>query len=389
MAPADYTAIPTTTLTFGPGVTARPITVTVKGDLLSEPDETFKLNLGDTVNATLSDSQGLGTIRDDDTWADLTLSKTANLHVAGLGQPLTYTLLITNAGPLTATGVVVSDTLPVGVTFGSVTSSQGSCEEDGGTVTCHLGSLPLNTVPLVQSTFDTNAEGWTTTPDALGNPTPGYAGLSGNPGGYIYGLDAYQGLTFFYKAPAKFLGNQAAAYQGSLAFDLRRADILPDPPGTDVKLIGASLTLTTSFATPNTSWTTYNLPLAETSWINTATGQPPSQLEMLTVLSSLDGLQIRGEYSAYIGDGSAMDNVVLSRGPARITLVVTPTMLGSVVNTARVTANEPDPLPLNNSGTESTFVTGAGLPLYNAPLEADPPLTGPIYLPVLLRSSPF
>jgi hypothetical protein len=65
-APADYTAIPTTTLTFAPGETSKSVTVVVNGDTTNEPNETFFVNLTNPVNATISDNQGLGTILNDD-----------------------------------------------------------------------------------------------------------------------------------------------------------------------------------------------------------------------------------------------------------------------------------------------------------------------------------
>jgi len=66
IAPADYTAIPTTTLTFPPGVATRFITVSVQGDAVDEMDETFWVNLANPVHVSLSDAQGQITILDDD-----------------------------------------------------------------------------------------------------------------------------------------------------------------------------------------------------------------------------------------------------------------------------------------------------------------------------------
>jgi parallel beta-helix repeat protein len=54
------------TLSFAPGVTSRTVTVIVKGDRRAEPDETFFVNLSGPVGATLADSQGRGTIVNDD-----------------------------------------------------------------------------------------------------------------------------------------------------------------------------------------------------------------------------------------------------------------------------------------------------------------------------------
>src|SRR5205814_3929159 len=73
-APANYVAIPTTTLTFNPGQTAKTITVPVNGDIVDETDETFAVNLSNPTNATLSTVTGTGTIIDDDGPPTVTLS---------------------------------------------------------------------------------------------------------------------------------------------------------------------------------------------------------------------------------------------------------------------------------------------------------------------------
>ncbi len=54
-------------VSFQPGETSKPIAVEVNGDLANEPDETFVVNLSNPVNATIADSQGVGTITNDDT----------------------------------------------------------------------------------------------------------------------------------------------------------------------------------------------------------------------------------------------------------------------------------------------------------------------------------
>jgi hypothetical protein len=64
--PSDYTTA-SGTLTFAPGETSKTVTVNVNGDTSNEADETFFVNLSGASNATVSDAQGLGTIRNDDT----------------------------------------------------------------------------------------------------------------------------------------------------------------------------------------------------------------------------------------------------------------------------------------------------------------------------------
>ena len=54
------------TLTFNPSDTAQPITVQVCGDATTEPNETFFVNLSNAMNAAIGDSQGVGTISNDD-----------------------------------------------------------------------------------------------------------------------------------------------------------------------------------------------------------------------------------------------------------------------------------------------------------------------------------
>jgi uncharacterized repeat protein (TIGR01451 family) len=58
------------------------------------------------------------------------------------GSPdLTYTLTVTNQGPDNGSIATVTDTLPAGMTFISATSSQGTCANASGTVTCNLTNI--------------------------------------------------------------------------------------------------------------------------------------------------------------------------------------------------------------------------------------------------------
>ncbi len=71
--PADYTALPLTTLAFAAGETTKTVTVDVHGDVLDEFDETYTLALSNQTNATIADNLGLGTITDDDALPTLSI----------------------------------------------------------------------------------------------------------------------------------------------------------------------------------------------------------------------------------------------------------------------------------------------------------------------------
>jgi uncharacterized repeat protein (TIGR01451 family) len=56
------------------------------------------------------------------------------------GAPFNYTLVVTNHGPITATGVTVGDPLPANFALVSATSTQGSCSGTT-TITCNIGTM--------------------------------------------------------------------------------------------------------------------------------------------------------------------------------------------------------------------------------------------------------
>ena len=66
VAPGDYTARSGVTVTFNPGTTTQTFAVTTINDTAVEATELFKVNLSGATNATISDSEGVGTINDDD-----------------------------------------------------------------------------------------------------------------------------------------------------------------------------------------------------------------------------------------------------------------------------------------------------------------------------------
>ncbi|MFQ5936823.1 MAG: CFI-box-CTERM domain-containing protein [Acidiferrobacterales bacterium] len=72
---------------------------------------------------------------------DLAITKTDGDDCADRDDILNYVITVTNNSSLDATAVTVTDTLPSGVTFVSVSASAGSCSQSAGTVTCNIGTL--------------------------------------------------------------------------------------------------------------------------------------------------------------------------------------------------------------------------------------------------------
>jgi uncharacterized repeat protein (TIGR01451 family) len=116
--------------------------------------------------------------------ADLSVAKTIEGAPLVVGQTFTYRIVVTNHGPSSATGVVLTDPLPATVTFSSLTTTQGACSGTT-TVTCALGTLangasatvlihvlPVSTTASVTNTatvtaieFDPNVPNNTSTAD--------------------------------------------------------------------------------------------------------------------------------------------------------------------------------------------------------------------------------
>jgi hypothetical protein len=124
-APSDYTAISGGTLTFAPGTANRTITVTVQGDGSIEPNETFRVNLSNPINAGLGDSQGIGTITNDDA-IGVTITQSGNsTNVTEGGATDTYQLKLTSVPTAPVTINITSDSqvsvAPPSLSFNNVT----------------------------------------------------------------------------------------------------------------------------------------------------------------------------------------------------------------------------------------------------------------------------
>ncbi|HEX7831359.1 MAG TPA: DUF11 domain-containing protein, partial [Thermoanaerobaculia bacterium] len=103
-----------------------------------------------TVSSTTSDpsnaNDSASAITNVGAQADLAISKSGPAS-ANVGDPLVYTVSVTNNGPSPATNVVVSDITPTGIAF---QSNSGAC---ASAYPCNLGTLNSGQTAIITSTY--------------------------------------------------------------------------------------------------------------------------------------------------------------------------------------------------------------------------------------------
>jgi uncharacterized repeat protein (TIGR01451 family) len=102
---------------------------------------------------------------------DLAVTKVGSPNPVEHGSNITWTMVVTNNGPDTATGVTISDPMPTGNTYVSSSTTQGSCT-GGAILSCSLGTIPAKgTVTITLVTTPTAVGTVTNTVTVVGNET--------------------------------------------------------------------------------------------------------------------------------------------------------------------------------------------------------------------------
>ncbi|TWU31589.1 beta strand repeat-containing protein [Novipirellula artificiosorum] len=177
----DASTAATATLTFTVGASASGlITNTASIPDLSGVGENDVTNNSDTADITVTPV------------VDVSVTKTVNRTLATHGDTLTYTVVVSNAGPSTAEAVTAVDTLPAGVTFVSgtgpnnqaLTATNGVVTVDGGslassqtfsftinaTVNAGISADQLNSVTVSSTTNDSDTTNNTATATTAVDP---------------------------------------------------------------------------------------------------------------------------------------------------------------------------------------------------------------------------
>jgi uncharacterized repeat protein (TIGR01451 family) len=129
-----------------------------------------------------NNSASASTVVASPTQADVAIVKTATPEPVDQNTNLVYTLQVTNNGPAVAQGVTVSDPLPAQVSFASVSTTQGSCSQSAGTVTCNIGTLSVGSLAIItiNVTANTFSSGSTASNTATVSATTGDPNLTNN-----------------------------------------------------------------------------------------------------------------------------------------------------------------------------------------------------------------
>lgn len=263
----------------------------------------------------VSNETSLTVVADD---ADLSIAKTVSPTALVAGQTATYTLQVANAGPGSAETVLVTDSIPAGLTLISATGSGWSCVETAPTVRCSLPSLA--------------------------------AGASAAP------------------ITVTVTVEEEASASGSVSNTATVASDTPDPdPTNNTSTVDAPLDRSADLAI--TKWhegpaipgstITYSLGVRNEGPSDatgvTVTDRLPDYLQLVTV--SGEGwtctTEVECTLAGSLPSGTSAESItlvaeVLADAPAEVT------------NTATVTGNEPDPTPGNNTaidtaGTDRVF----------------------------------
>ena len=140
------TGTPTTTLTstLTPTITLTSATSSPTTTNAGTPTTTLTSTLTPTItlmSATSSPTTTNATAPTPALVADPGLTKTGNTQIGVPGDPITFTLTVTNNGTASALNVSVLDPLPNPLIFVSASASQGTFNASGNTVTFAVGTV--------------------------------------------------------------------------------------------------------------------------------------------------------------------------------------------------------------------------------------------------------
>lgn len=183
---------------------------------------------------------------------------------------------------------------------------------------------------LAESRFDFDMDGWA----VIGDPATGFPRWEAEMGvipGCIRTVDAQQGESMVFQAPAGYRGDKLAAYRGTFSFFIRNDAGAPTLEGPLVMLDGAGIHLVCRARRAEYNWgDRIVIQLDERAapphgewYVGNFSGPAPTRCEFRSVLAALDSLQVNAEFRNG-ADDVRFDEVRLEAGsrdcPADINL---------------------------------------------------------------------
>jgi uncharacterized repeat protein (TIGR01451 family) len=163
------------------------ITVTVNSGTSAPAAGTIIQNYADVTSTTAdptpsNNSTLTSTLVETTGDADLGVTGVASPTPVFVSSTLVYTFQVSNYGLAATVGTTLTDPLPTGLTYVSASSSQGTCGQVSGTVTCSIGAVayPLATPITVTITATTSSAATTLTNTATVASTSPTDPVSGN-----------------------------------------------------------------------------------------------------------------------------------------------------------------------------------------------------------------
>ena len=171
----DFDAVPSTPVSFSPGSVTQTFSVLVRGDQISEPDETFLVKLSGATNGFIEDAVGVGTITDNDPFPTVHISDTNVVEGdSGASTAIFQVGLSAPSGDTISVNFATAD----GTGPRAATVADGDYSATSGTVTFPPGST--SQTASVQVPGDTKPEANENFRVVLSNPVN--ATIAGNPG---------------------------------------------------------------------------------------------------------------------------------------------------------------------------------------------------------------
>ncbi len=250
---------------------------------------------------------------------DLGITQTVSANTVANGGIVTFTITVTNTSTTTAQGVIFTDALPTSLINATASSTVGTASVSGSNVAeVMLGSLAAGASATVTISANTSVNGTLTNTAGVLGTTP--------EGSYTNNL-----------ATQSFLVGTAGTPSSDLGITIT--------PGTSSPTVGANLTytLTVTNTGPSdaTNVTVHDFLPTGATLVSVTPSQGPAATTQGTLISDNLG-------------------TITSGGSATITVVLTPTTSGSLVNAANVAGNQLDPVSTNNSASSTLSVGTTG-----------------------------